>query len=440
MEASRPLRVVFVGNIPYDTTEESLLEIFRTVGPVLSFRLVFDRDTGKPKGYGFCEYSDAESARSSIRNLNDYDLNGRLLRVDYADSALGAPKEGRMEGKKQRLTEKEERDRKHGREADDHAYAYGGGGGGGGAGGPPGGYYAGPSAADYDYFASQPPPPHYAHPSGPPGGPHGMMPPPPGSYPPPPMPGYGGPPPHPHPSMMYRPPPMQPGSMPPPHMMMMMPPPPMHGGQPLAHPGPAPAPPLPGQLGGHTASTDRISSALSSLPPSQLSSILSQSSRLVHSHPEQARALLSSNPQLTYALFYALWKLDLIESSQIARIVQSQTEPSRDKERERERDTAPPPPPPPVSAGVPATGATAGSFSSASASAPVQTTSGSQPSPPVTGPPQASPMVSDPRLQDSHRALLNQIMAMTDAQIEALPTEQREKVKLLKTQFLSKSQ
>jgi cleavage stimulation factor subunit 2 len=52
-------RVVFVGNIPYDGTELQLTEQFSEVGPVVSFRLVHDRDTGKPKGFGFCEYKDA---------------------------------------------------------------------------------------------------------------------------------------------------------------------------------------------------------------------------------------------------------------------------------------------------------------------------------------------------------------------------------------------
>ena len=49
-------RSVFVGNIPYEATEEKLKEIFQEIGPVLSFKLVYDRENGKPKGYGFCEY------------------------------------------------------------------------------------------------------------------------------------------------------------------------------------------------------------------------------------------------------------------------------------------------------------------------------------------------------------------------------------------------
>eukprot|EP01118_Nematostelium_gracile_P017292 TRINITY_DN7340_c0_g1_i1.p1 TRINITY_DN7340_c0_g1~~TRINITY_DN7340_c0_g1_i1.p1 ORF type:complete len:245 (+),score=59.40 TRINITY_DN7340_c0_g1_i1:89-823(+) len=83
---SRSARCVFVGNIPYDATEEQLIEIFQTVGPVVSFRLVFDRETGKPKGYGFCEFRDAETALSAMRNLNDQEFNGRTLRVDFAET------------------------------------------------------------------------------------------------------------------------------------------------------------------------------------------------------------------------------------------------------------------------------------------------------------------------------------------------------------------
>ncbi|KAI8098656.1 RNA-binding protein [Halteromyces radiatus] len=83
-QASRGSRAVFVGNIPFEYTEEQLIDVFKEVGPVSSFRLLFDRDSGRPKGYGFCEYYDAETAASAVRNLNDYEIGGRQLRVDYA--------------------------------------------------------------------------------------------------------------------------------------------------------------------------------------------------------------------------------------------------------------------------------------------------------------------------------------------------------------------
>ncbi|XP_055976564.1 cleavage stimulation factor subunit 2 tau variant isoform X2 [Sorex fumeus] len=82
----RSLRSVFVGNIPYEATEEQLKDIFSEVGAVVSFRLVYDRETGKPKGYGFCEYQDQETALSAMRNLNGREFSGRALRVDNAAS------------------------------------------------------------------------------------------------------------------------------------------------------------------------------------------------------------------------------------------------------------------------------------------------------------------------------------------------------------------
>lgn len=95
-------RVVFIGNIPYGKTplrqaytsfwwtnfpgltEEQIIHTFSTVGQVLSFRLVYDRDTGRPKGFGFAEFSDADAAASAVRNLNDYEIMGRKLRVDFS--------------------------------------------------------------------------------------------------------------------------------------------------------------------------------------------------------------------------------------------------------------------------------------------------------------------------------------------------------------------
>jgi len=83
-------RSVFVGNIPYEATEEKLKEIFASVGPVLSFKLVYDRENGKPRGYGFCEFMDQETAMSAMRNLNGQEISGRALRVDSASNERSA--------------------------------------------------------------------------------------------------------------------------------------------------------------------------------------------------------------------------------------------------------------------------------------------------------------------------------------------------------------
>ena len=77
---------VFVGNLPYDTSEQQLIELFSSVGPVNKLRMMTDKETGKPKGYGFIEYHDHLTAMSAIRNLNGTEYRGRAIKVDYSDS------------------------------------------------------------------------------------------------------------------------------------------------------------------------------------------------------------------------------------------------------------------------------------------------------------------------------------------------------------------
>ncbi|CAN5974633.1 unnamed protein product [Sphagnum jensenii] len=88
-EHSTQNRASRFGNIPYDTREEQLVHICEEVGRVVNFRLVLDRETGKPKGYGFCEFRDEETALSALRNLQGYEVNGRQLRVDFAENEKG---------------------------------------------------------------------------------------------------------------------------------------------------------------------------------------------------------------------------------------------------------------------------------------------------------------------------------------------------------------
>lgn len=56
---------------------------------VLPNRLIYDPATGKPRGFGFCEYEDPQTAMSAVRNLAGRELNGRPLRIDSATNAPG---------------------------------------------------------------------------------------------------------------------------------------------------------------------------------------------------------------------------------------------------------------------------------------------------------------------------------------------------------------
>ncbi|KZZ93121.1 Nucleotide-binding, alpha-beta plait [Ascosphaera apis ARSEF 7405] len=81
--SERAGKSVFCGNIPYNLTEEQVKEILSTAGAVERFRLMVNPETGRPKGYGFADFADADSAASAVRNLNDYEIMGRKIRVDW---------------------------------------------------------------------------------------------------------------------------------------------------------------------------------------------------------------------------------------------------------------------------------------------------------------------------------------------------------------------
>jgi len=82
MDPERAERSVFVGNIAYRASEDDLSQLFSQAGQVVSFRLITDRETGRPKGYGFCEFADATGANNALSSFNGYDFQGRALRVD----------------------------------------------------------------------------------------------------------------------------------------------------------------------------------------------------------------------------------------------------------------------------------------------------------------------------------------------------------------------
>ena len=75
---------LYVGNLPYQTSESDLQTMFEAVGPVDTVNVVRDRATGQARGFAFVEMSDAEGARRAIDQLNRSDFGGRSLTVNEA--------------------------------------------------------------------------------------------------------------------------------------------------------------------------------------------------------------------------------------------------------------------------------------------------------------------------------------------------------------------
>ncbi len=75
---------IYVGNLPFSATSESLNEMFAKFGTVESAKIVMDRDTGRSKGFGFVEMSSADEAAAAIEKLNGQDHGGRSLVVNEA--------------------------------------------------------------------------------------------------------------------------------------------------------------------------------------------------------------------------------------------------------------------------------------------------------------------------------------------------------------------
>ncbi len=74
---------LYVGNLPFTATEESVRELFSQHGTVEKISLISDRDTGRPRGFGFVEMSSADASRA-MQALNGKDFDGRALKVNEA--------------------------------------------------------------------------------------------------------------------------------------------------------------------------------------------------------------------------------------------------------------------------------------------------------------------------------------------------------------------
>ncbi|CAI2297984.1 unnamed protein product [Caenorhabditis sp. 36 PRJEB53466] len=76
---------VYVGNVPYQGTEQEIGQYFSAVGQVNTVRIVYDRESGRPRGFAFVEFAEESGAQRAVDELNGQSFNGRNLRVNYAN-------------------------------------------------------------------------------------------------------------------------------------------------------------------------------------------------------------------------------------------------------------------------------------------------------------------------------------------------------------------
>lgn len=87
---------LYVGNLPFDATQDEVRTAFEQYGTVHDVTLVNDRDTGRPRGFGFVEM-DAAAAQSAIEGLNNKDFGGRDLSVNEAREKNSGGRGGRRQ-------------------------------------------------------------------------------------------------------------------------------------------------------------------------------------------------------------------------------------------------------------------------------------------------------------------------------------------------------
>jgi RNA recognition motif-containing protein len=75
---------VFVGNLPFDASQEDLEKLFTEAGDIVDVFLPRDRTTGRPRGFGFVEFETGEQMADAIEKFDGYDMGGRTLRVNEA--------------------------------------------------------------------------------------------------------------------------------------------------------------------------------------------------------------------------------------------------------------------------------------------------------------------------------------------------------------------
>ncbi|KAJ1938700.1 hypothetical protein EC988_007513, partial [Linderina pennispora] len=92
-QESEPSTTLFIGNLSFQSSEDSIRAAFAECGTITDIRLATDRDTGRPKGFGHIQFSTVEEAQEAMK-WNQSELDGRTIRLDYAQGRQGGGDRG----------------------------------------------------------------------------------------------------------------------------------------------------------------------------------------------------------------------------------------------------------------------------------------------------------------------------------------------------------
>ena len=101
---------LYVGGLPYQTTEQDLIDLFGQAGQVSEAKVITDRDSGRSKGFGFVEMSDEQGARTAIERLNGTMVGNRTITVNEARERQSTGSRG-FQGRERRSSTDYRRDR-----------------------------------------------------------------------------------------------------------------------------------------------------------------------------------------------------------------------------------------------------------------------------------------------------------------------------------------
>ncbi|GLT97738.1 hypothetical protein SLE2022_152870 [Rubroshorea leprosula] len=88
---------LFIGGLSYGTDDQSLRDAFSNFGDVIDARVISDRDTGRSRGFGFVSFANADAASSAL-SMDGQELNGRNIRVSFANERPSTPRFGGSSG------------------------------------------------------------------------------------------------------------------------------------------------------------------------------------------------------------------------------------------------------------------------------------------------------------------------------------------------------